>query len=43
MGMQKTFLLRMEKDVQPFLRARQLRTLDLWNQGFFIELVDSII
>ncbi len=32
-----------KKDVQPFLRARQLRTIDLWNQGFFMELVDSLI
>jgi predicted nucleotidyltransferase component of viral defense system len=28
-----------KKDVQPFLRDRQLRMLELWNKEFFIELV----
>lgn len=28
-----------KKDVQPFLRERQLRSLDLWNKDFFIQLV----
>ena len=30
-----------KKDVQPFLRGRQQRTLDLWNQDFFIEIVNT--
>lgn len=28
-----------KKDVKPFLRDRQLRTLDLWNKDFFIHLI----
>lgn len=28
-----------KKDVQPFLRGKQLRTLDLWNKEFFIDFV----
>lgn len=32
-----------KKDVQPFLRDRQLRSLDLWNQSFFIDLVHSLL
>lgn len=28
-----------KKDVQPLLRGRQQRTLDLWNKEFFIELI----
>lgn len=28
-----------KKDVQPFLRARQMRTLDLWNKDFFLEIL----
>lgn len=28
-----------KKDVQPFLRERQLRTLDLWNKDFFLEFI----
>lgn len=30
-----------KRDVQPFLRARQLRTLDLWNEKFFKEIIAS--
>lgn len=30
-----------KKDVQPFLRDRQLRTLDLWNKEFFMEFISS--
>ena len=30
------------KDVQPFLRSRQLRSLDLWNTEFFRELTQSL-
>jgi predicted nucleotidyltransferase component of viral defense system len=28
-----------KKDIQPFLRERQLRTLDLWNKDFFLGLI----
>jgi predicted nucleotidyltransferase component of viral defense system len=31
----------MKKDVKPFLRGRQLRTLDLWNREFFLELAQN--
>lgn len=31
-----------KKDVQPFLRGRQLRTLELWNTDFFNEFVNSL-
>jgi predicted nucleotidyltransferase component of viral defense system len=31
-----------KKDVQPFLRERQQRTLDLWNKEFFLELTNSL-
>lgn len=31
-----------KKDVQPFLRGKQLRTLDLWNTDFFWALIDSL-
>jgi hypothetical protein len=31
-----------KRDVRPFLRDRQLRTLDLWNKGFFLEFVDPL-
>lgn len=30
-----------KKDVLPFLRARQLRTLDLWGKDFFLEFLSS--
>lgn len=29
-----------KKDIQPFLRPRQLRTLDLWNKDYFLEMLD---
>ncbi len=31
------------RDVQPFLREKQMRTLDLWNQDFFIQLANDLI
>jgi predicted nucleotidyltransferase component of viral defense system len=31
-----------KNDVQPFLRKRQLRMLDLWDKKFFFELIDII-
>lgn len=31
-----------KKDVQPFLRGRQQRMLELWSKDFFIEFVDSL-
>lgn len=31
-----------KRDVQPFLRDRQLRTLDLWNKDFFMEFLHSL-
>ena len=31
-----------KSDVQPFLRKRQLRTVDLWNKNFFIEFINSL-
>ncbi|MBA3603393.1 MAG: nucleotidyl transferase AbiEii/AbiGii toxin family protein [Parachlamydiaceae bacterium] len=30
-----------KRDVQPFLRTRQSRTLDLWNKEFFLEMLFS--
>lgn len=31
-----------KRDVRPFLRDRQLRTLDLWDKGFFLEFVGQL-
>ncbi len=31
-----------KKDVQPFLRIRQQRSLDLWSRDFFIQLADEL-
>ncbi len=28
-----------KRDVQPFLHDRQLRSVDLWNKKFFLELI----
>ncbi|MFV0339134.1 MAG: nucleotidyl transferase AbiEii/AbiGii toxin family protein [Parachlamydiaceae bacterium] len=31
-----------KKDIQPFLRPQQLRSLDLWSEAFFLELLVSL-